>query len=488
MKKINLILFSAFLLINLISCVDEADDYNNDKDRVYNVEAAALITNAQKELSDQMTTPSVNLNVFRYFSQYWAATTYTTESRYRVSTRKIPDNHWNNLFRDVLGNLNSAKSAVYAEVKPVSMSDAEWTIQQKNKISIIEIQMVYTFQILVDTFGDIPYSEALNPAIVLPKYENDELIYPKLITRLNEALNNLDTNGTSFEKGDYIFNGDTEKWKLFGNSLKVKLGINIADFNNTLAKSTIESAYSAGVILSNSDNALFEYVSLAPNYNPIYDNLVASGRNDFVPAKTIVDEMNNLLDPRREKYFTFKPNTTTYVGGRYGYTNTYTNFSHISDGIKQDKAPGILFEADEVCFYLAEAAERGYIVGNTAEYYYNKGIENSFELWNATDVSVYLANPTVAYSTAAGTWKEKIGKQAWIALFNRGFESWNSWRRLDFPTLVAPANAYSEANGLVPRRLTYPSNEQTVNGDNYNAASLAIGGDKLYTKVFWDVN
>lgn len=93
--------------------------------------------------------------------------------------------------------------------------------------------------------------------------------------------------------------------------------------------------------------------------------------------------------------------------------------------------------------------------------------------------------PNVVFSAA--NWKLKIGQQAWIAMYNRGFESWNFYRRLDYPVLTAP-NAVSAAAGKVPTRLTYPINEQTVNGANWTAASSAIGGDKLTTKVFWDIN
>ena len=487
MKKI---IFSlATLLLLATSCVDESDNFNLDHDRSYDVAAGVLLTNAQKELSDQMTTPSVNLNVFRYFSQYWAATQYTTESKYRVTTRKIPDNHWDNLYRDVLGNLESAKKAVNIEVKPGGTSDADWVIQQKNKLAIIEIQEVYTFQILVDTFGDVPYTDALHPdTTVLPSYDNDATIYPKLITRLNAALADLDTTGISFESGDYIYGGDVESWRLFGNSLKLKIGINLADVDATLSKTTVESAFNDGVINDNSKNASFNYVVAAPNYNPIFANLIASGRNDFVPAKTIVDAMNGLSDPRRSEYFTLFGGI--YKGGNYGYSNAYANFSHISDNIKAADAPGILFESTEVSFYLAEAAARGYSVGDTAENYYNKAIHDSFEFWGLSsgDADAYLLNPAVAYATAAGTYKDKIGNQAWIAYFNRGFVSWTTWRRLDAPALVAPASAYPEADATVPKRLPYPVNEQTVNGASYQAAATAIGGDRLATKVFWDVN
>ena len=53
---------------------------------------------------------------------------------------------------------------------------------------------------------------------------------------------------------------------------------------------------------------------------------------------------------------------------------------------------------------------------------------------------------------------------------------------------MAPPTAISNAEGKVPVRLTYPSSEATTNGTNYAAASAAIGGDRLTTKLFWDIN
>jgi hypothetical protein len=348
---------------------------------------------------------------------------------------------------------------------------------------------VYTFQILVDTFGDIPYTDALKSDIVLPKYESGSAVYQKLIARLDLAIADLDDSKTSFDSGEYIYNGDVAKWKNFANSLKVKLGINIADSDAALSKATVQSAITNGVILANADNAVFKYVTAAPNYNPVYANLVANGRNDYVPTSVIVDIMNTLVDPRSDVYFENKI-AGAYKGGKYGLGNTYSNFSHIGTAIKAADAKAVLIESSEIAFLLAEAAERGYAVGNTAQFYYNAGIKNSCEYWGVSTSATnsYLLKPTVKYTTASGTWKEKIGNQSYIAMYNRGFEAWTNYRRLDFPVLIAPTKAVDAAEGEVPKRLTYPIIEQTVNGENLKAAATAIGGDNLKTKIFWDKN
>jgi len=136
---------------------------------------------------------------------------------------------------------------------------------------------------------------------------------------------------------------------------------------------------------------------------------------------------------------------------------------------------------------MAEAAELS-LVGTPgdAAAHYNEAITASFDYYEVADVATYLAQPSVAYATATGTWKEKIGTQKWISLYNQGFLAWTEFRRLDYPALVAPDTADDAAEGFVPRRFTYPIGEQTLNGDNYTTAAAAVGGDKLSTKLFWD--
>lgn len=133
---------------------------------------------------------------------------------------------------------------------------------------------------------------------------------------------------------------------------------------------------------------------------------------------------------------------------------------------------------------MAEAVERGYNVGGTAMEHYNNAITASILYWGGTSTmaTTYLAMPSVAYATATGDWRQKMGSQKWIALYNRGWDSWIEVRRLDYPALVAPASAVSD----FPVRITYPVNEQNLNTANYNTAASSIGGDMVTTKLFWD--
>jgi len=71
-------------------------------------------------------------------------------------------------------------------------------------------------------------------------------------------------------------------------------------------------------------------------------------------------------------------------------------------------------------------------------------------------------------------------------MYDQPITSWTFWRRLDYPQLTPAANAVAESEGKVPVRLKYPVSEQTTNPTNYGAASTAINGDKLTSKIFWD--
>lgn len=487
MKKIFSILTIGSLAV-LTGCVNGDEEFNNNQSQPYEVPSELLFTNAQKELMDQMETPSVNLNVFRFFQHYLATTIYRNDARFNFTgTRKVPDNMWLALYTDVLGNLNESKKVITKEIKPANISQITWDKQQANKLAIVNLLEIYTYQVLVDSFGNVPYTEAAKPeSIVLPKYDDAKTIYENLIARLNTITSTLDSGYPSFETGDNIYNGDVSDWIIFANSLKLKIGINLADVNPTLAKQTVESAYTGGVMLVNAENSLFKYDVTSPNFNRLYAEVIASNRNDFVAEEGIVDVMNGLNDPRRSSYFT-EVSGGGYIGGTVGQTNTYSANSHIGEALLPANKSGLLFDAAEVNFYLAEAAARGYTVGSTAQQYYQNAIERSMQQWgvSAPAIATYLADPAVAYSAA--NWKQKIGQQAWIAMYNRGFESWNFYRRLDYPVLAAP-DAIPAAEGKVPTRLTYPINEQTVNGGNWSSASSAIGGDKLTTKVFWDIN
>src|SRR5690606_11333886 len=312
MKKIFIYLLSVMVLT---SCVDNLDDFNVDEKRASQVPAATLFTGALKSLTDVMTTPNVNTNNYRFYVQHWTSTQYLDEPRYNMTSRMIPQSMFQTLYRDVLADLNDAKrliqenEAILAEVRSNQLAQAE----------IIE---VYTWSILLNTFGNVPYSQALDPDVSLPAYDDAATVYNDILDRLDAALQLIEPTANGFGDADVIYDSDMAMWVKFGNSLKLKLAMVIADVDPDQAKTLVEAA-APNVFTSNADNAAFPYLPNPPNNNPVSDalNPIRTAREDYVPANTLVDAMNALEDPRRASYFTQIGGV--YKGGRYGFTNSY---------------------------------------------------------------------------------------------------------------------------------------------------------------------
>ncbi|MFC0771818.1 SusD/RagB family nutrient-binding outer membrane lipoprotein [Terrimonas alba] len=472
MKKI--LIYLAVIFLMAAGCTKELTSLNVDPKNPSTSPSYAFFTNAQRAFANTMTSSNVNLNIFRLITQYWQETTYTDESNYDLATREINDAVWNALFRDALRDFQEAKNLIPSDVPDATL--------QKNQLAITEIMQIYAFYYLVTTYGNIPYSQALDIDNPFPVYDDAATAYSDLLTRLDAAVGNLDVAGESFGSADIIYGGDVALWKKFGNSLKLKMGMTIADVDAAKAKTVVESAVTSGVFTSNDDNAKFAYQGAPPNTNPIWVDLVQSGRQDFVAATTIVEEMKDRSDPRIPLYFTVD-GSGVYSGLDPGVAGSYSAFSKPDEAIVAPDFPATLLDYAEVEFLLAEAIQRGFAVGGTAVTHYNNAITASILDWGGTEAqaTAYLAQPTVIFNPA--NWKESIGVQKWIALYNRGFEAWIEWRRLDYPQLLPAADADPQ---VIPVRYPYPVNEQNVNTTNYKAAADAIGGDEKETKLWFD--
>lgn len=492
MKKI----FKILLVFIIFSACSKLEDLNiNTKDFTV-VPGESLYNGATRALVNQIFTPNVNNNNTMLWVQHWAETTYPDESRYDMVTRKVPENHQNAIYRTVLANYKDAARLISAlTVIPGTTISQQ---QKDNQLGIVEIMSVYAWSNLVETFGDMPYSRALDYKNPTPEYDDALTIYKDLITRMDAALAKMDPATAGMSSGyDNLYSGTaagTAKWIKFGNSLKLRMGLMLADLDPVYAKTVIESA--APKVFAAGDKAALTYLTASPNQNPVYTELVVSGRSDFVITSNLIDAMQpttpagtilnvTVTDPRLKFYATMVG--AAYKGGKQGSPNSYDAFSHVNPALLTSSREVVLMDYAETEFLLAEAAGRGFTVGGTAETHYNNAITASITYWGGTpaEAAAYLAQPSVAYTTAAGTYKQKIGTQAWLAYFLRGFTAWTSYRRLDFPVLLAPA-LHVEGIDRVPVRYTFAVSEQTLNFANYTAAAAKIGGDTPLTKLFWD--
>lgn len=478
MKKI-LTLIS--LVVVFASC-GELESLNENTKDFTTVPGEALFNGAARQFSNQLLTCNVNNNNTQLFAQYWTETTYTDESRYDMVTRTIPAAHSNVLYRNVLANLKEAKRVLATQ----SLSGID-PKQRENQIAECEILMIMAYSNLIETYGDMPYTEALDYTNPFPKYDDGLTVYKALFTRLDAAIATLTANKDFAGLGTYdnLLGGSTAKWTRFANSLKLRMALILADVPAEAANAKALAEAAAPKVFIPGDRCAQVYLSAAPNTHPLYTELVQSGRSDFVVANTLVNKMNTLNDPRLSLYFTTVGGA--YKGGTYGAPSAYGSFSHVNPTLVTTTREGLLMDYFETEFLLAEAAERGFTVPGSAASHYNNAISASIIYWGGTQTQadVYLAQSTVNYATAAGNWREKIGTQAWIAYWFNGMTAWTSWRRLDYPRLIATPLHVPDVAGI-PMRYIYPVSEQTLNPTSYKNAAAAIGGDNAMTRLFWD--
>lgn len=485
MKKIIKILgVSSLVLMSFVSCERDLSTVNVDPKNPVIVPTENLLTTVSYYLAYAHVSASVNENISRFFTQQWTETTYTTETNYRFGDRNQNQFYFNNTYREILGPLAKAKIYLDSEIEVTTNSPEVQSKIKANKRAILEILSIYGWSTLVDNFGDIPYTQALKTetgAVVLqPAYDDAATVYGDLQVRLAAAIASIDSSQPSYDKDPY-YGGDMSQWLKMANTLKLQMGLNLSDVNPATSKSLVESAVSDGVITNEIDDFQFAFDN-SQFSNPVYLNLVASNRDDFLPSDIYMNYMKANNDPRIPKYFSKAPDGT-YKGGVYGLLNTYANYSKFTDRIKQPTAPGEIFDAVTVKFMLAEAAGRGYSVGASAGQLYNDAVTASMQDWgvDSAEINAYLA----AKPYDASNWKKSVGEEAWVAMNNKGYEAWYFWRRLDYPVLP---NAPTAEFGLV-RRMPYPLGERNNNSTNHAAAAAKItGGDIYSSRVFWDKN
>src|SRR5690606_39754774 len=113
------------------------------------------------------------------YAQYMSETQYTEASRYAVPTINWTGTYTGPLL-DLQNTIDYNSNAETAAAAAVNGSNA-------NQIATARILKAYIYWVLTDSYGDIPYFEALKGDGALA-YDNQSEIYPDLIKELKEAV------------------------------------------------------------------------------------------------------------------------------------------------------------------------------------------------------------------------------------------------------------------------------------------------------------
>lgn len=410
------------------------------------------------------------------------------------------------------------------------MDKTEGKEEQSNLYQMARIWKAYCFQLLVDTYGDIPYTEAglgYTQADYLPKYDPAETIYEAIIKEYTEATDALDINKPGIGSADLFYGGAIDRWKRLGNSLLFRLGMRFTSLDEEKARSIVITATAparGGLMQSNEDDALIQF-------NAVYTNstsnaLLGGERANYYIGKPFVDFLKNNNDPRLP-YIAIKyelpanplasagaanTNPSDQQGMPYGYDESsietapgypgkvgaawkYSQFNRST--VMRIDAPEYFITFSQTQLLLAEAVVRGYLASGSAQQFYEVGIKSHMEQASlfgsmpnisTEEKEAYLHSPSIAFTSERAL--EQINEQYWVSSFRNWSEAWANFRRSGYPRLN-PVNFPSQdpsipsAGGFI-RRLVYPLREVSVNATNIQEAITRMGSNSLGTRIFWD--
>jgi hypothetical protein len=400
-----------------------------------------------------------------------------------------------------------------------------------------KIMKAYVFQLLVDAYNDIPYTEALQGTkFITPKYDNAATVYAGLAAELDEAMaaiaaTNALTVKNPLGTADVVFAGDMTNWLRLANTIKLRLMVR-GNGKVTFANTSFDAA---GFLTT---DALINpgYARDNGKQNPGWATwgftyTGAAGNKAWIPTTFALTFYNGvrISDPQRGKamYYQYPSTGTNQLGyestgipkspdGSFWYpstarTVTTTGFGKATGALKGPDAGYPLFTAAESYFLQAEAVVVGIPgVAGTAKALFESGILASFKYlymlpdktqvggaFNATtDQANYLSanntNPLVNFDLATTTAQkiEAIITQKYIALnMVNSHEGWNEYRRTGFPkisgtsatsTFASIASQSPRADRL-PTRILYPTSEIQFNSVNVPASST----DSFNSTIFW---
>ncbi|MEO7315199.1 MAG: SusD/RagB family nutrient-binding outer membrane lipoprotein [Ginsengibacter sp.] len=501
-NKNTTLLFLFFSGVMLTSC-EKFFDVNDDPANV-------------KEAPIENILPSVTVNVgylggsdlFRYgnliVQQFSGQTTNTSRTfvdyeRYFITNSDV-NNQWSSIYATILADI--------AQLIPQAEKN-----NSPHYAGVARLLKSYVYQLTVDAWGDVPYSEASKFGTNLyPKYDDDEMIYKDLIKTIDSAIVNLNEPVSVFEpnQNTTIYAGKwsdvKNNWIKFANTLKLRIYIHYTKKDPAFAASQITALVNSGAafMTSNADNFKMNFLAEAARQNPNTSIEGGQFRNSFFPNRFIVNLMNDRADPRRPIYFVpfpYNSSPATYKGASV-LDNSSVAYSRLNTFLKGDavvgnvvvnvdrtitdasikwsgNAPTRLLTFAEYNFIRSEAALVLNAPGD-AQQFFEAGIRASM---NETQVSTANANTYIsARGTLTGTTAQKLEQiinEKYVANFGVVMEPWNDWRRTGYPT-IQPLPLSAAVYDKIPTILVYPLSETSSNPNT-------PARDNMLQRVFWDV-
>ena len=483
MKYLTKYILFLSVAFTLISCDEDYLDVNTDPNNPTSVtpELALPVAQIYTATSIYENRYTNNLgNLFMYsHSQAYGFSWYTEEFQYLVNA-SFYEQLWTYHYQSVLKQYHTLDVEI------------EGDNSNNNFRAISKIMKAFHFQVLVDLYGDIPYTSALKRgANITPTFDDAQTVYESLISELTAGIALIDSSADNPGEQDIMFAGDLTKWKQFANTVKMRILIRQSGISGREAY--IQEQFD--VIAAEGSGFISADASINPGYvneegkqNPLwaaFGKAVAGTvtlNNDATCASDFVlDYLTTTDDPRIDSLFE-EPDAGhkgTPQGVTVGEDFNADNVSNIGPGIlKGADQDAIIISAAESHFLQSEATLHGFITGGeaVAKAHYDAGIAASFTALGATQGD-YSGDSNWSNLSSK---QEAIITQKWIALMGtNGIETWFEYNRTGFPTGV-PVSAAGDGVADRPVRLLYPNSEISA-----NTANVPKQKNAFTDKIFW---
>jgi len=306
MKMMNKILIiMGFFFV--VSCTDDFNEINEQPDALSteDVSAKFFVTTVQQQLLRPTMIPLWFGDVIMpdqfsgQSSNGWAGSDWTGDLGWVYNSFYTDLGCW-----DWLAGYNSTLTSYMNNV------DEGGALEDDMYYALGLIIKGFYYQQFTEAFGMIPFSEASDPNITLPKYDEQIDIYKGIIADIDKAIAIIGSNvdaGTGFgilRENDVVFNGNMQNWKKTANSLKLRIALRAhgsqgEDFSANAASEAISSG-----VLADAD-ALFEGYAEETNiwggsasYGDIWNNFTGS---QWKVSEAMINIMKSSNDPRLSK-------------------------------------------------------------------------------------------------------------------------------------------------------------------------------------------
>jgi len=519
MKKLRFLLYTTVLIVGVFtfSACDSVDfgDVNADDDAPKDANTQGLLAGA---MNGFFTLPDATPTLY---VQYQGQSVYTSQQRYSSSPQD-----WEPYYVGILSNLKRVKEINSAD----EVSDATLTYgAPENQIGVAELMSVLIWKRVTDSWGPVPYNNALKQGENLtPAYTDQKTIYQDLIKRAKDARDMLNAAKLG-PTGDVVYGGDVVMWKKFANSLIMQLSLQLSSTGmSSTAATEFQAAlnHSAGVIDELSEEMWYDHKNQPGMENPFSqyrgaDYYLAEPFTDALKGQTPQDSAIAHTNTNYDARLNVLADDPSASGVPYGTANGGVSGADMSPSTSSPSAPLAYMTAAYTYLNRAEAAQRGW-TSEVPEDMLRQGIMMSYATFDShydsenpnpgvdfnngrlqSDGSQF-ASQRVSQATDPSndvSMMQVIFEEKWIAVYPNGFQAWAEWRRSDseaswniqngqgitikgYPGLYPAPDATN--NGEIPRRYIYPEVESGVNNENYqNALNRLNPQEDNNTSHFW---